>query len=106
MKTPPSFSNKRSYELYRAELTAWTEVTSLKKASWARIITLNMPDSTDEGDIRGKIFESLGDELAGETGCEKLLEWLDKHFKQDQDIIMIDRIKQFMKFTRKQSHLR
>ena len=88
MKTPPSFSNKRSYELYRAELTAWTEVTSVKKASWARIIALNMPDSTDEGDIRGKIFESLGDELAGEAGYEKLLEWLDKHFKQDQDIII------------------
>ena len=100
MKTPPTFSLKRSYERYRAELTAWTEVTSVKKSSWARIIALNMPDSAEEGDIRGKIFESLGDDLAGETGFEKLLEWLDKHFQQDKDIVMIDRIKQFMKFVK------
>ena len=73
MKTPPTFSVKRSYERYRAELTAWTEVTSVKKSSWARIVALNMPDSAEEGDIRGKIFESLGDDLAGETGFEKLL---------------------------------
>ena len=97
MKTPPTFSVKRSYERYRAELTAWTCV---KKSSWARIIALNMPDSAEEGDIRGKIFESLGDDLAGETGFEKLLEWLDKHFQQDKDIVMIDRIKQFMKFVK------
>ena len=100
MKTPPVFSNKRSYERYRAELTAWTEVTSIKKESWARIIALHMPDSEAEGDIRGKIFESLGDKLAGEAGYDKLLKWLDKHFKQDNDIIMIDRIKQFMKFVK------
>ena len=100
MKTPPVFSSKRSYERYRAELTAWSEVTSVKKASWARIIAFNMPDTPDEGDIRGKIFESLGDELAGEEGYPKLLSWLDKHFKRDQDLVMIDSIKQFMKFKK------
>ena len=42
-----------------------------------------MPDSSEEGDIRGKLFDSLGDELAGEAGYQKLLDWLDKHFKQD-----------------------
>ena len=101
MKTPPDFSSKRSYERYRAELMAWSEVTTVKKSSWARIIALNMPDSSEEGDIRGKIFESLGDELAGEEGFQKLIDWLDKHFAQDKDIVMIDRIKQFMKFVRK-----
>ena len=100
MKTPPSFSNKRSYERYRAELMAWSEVTSVKKASWARIIALNMPDSPDEGDIRGKIFDSLGNDLAGEEGFDKLLAWLDKHFKRDQDLVMIDSIKLFMKFKK------
>ena len=60
-----------------------------------------MPDSSEEGDIRGKIFESIGDDLAGEEGFQKLIDWLDKHFAQDKDIVMIDRIKQFMKFVRK-----
>ena len=101
MKAPPNFSSKRSYERYRTELMAWSEVTTVKKSSWARIIALNMPDSSEEGDIRGKIFESLGDELAGEEGFQKLIDWLDKHFAQDKDIVMIDRIKQFMKFVRK-----
>ena len=71
LKTPPTFSNKRSYERYKAELIAWTSVTSVKKESWARVIALNMPDSDEEGDIRGKIFESLGEELAGEEGYKK-----------------------------------
>ena len=101
LKTPPTFSSKRSYERYKAELTAWTSVTSVKKESWARIIALNMPDSAEEGDIRGKIFESLGDDLAGEGGYQKLIDWLDKHFMQDSDVVMIDRIKQFMKFVKK-----
>ena len=95
MKTPPSFNSKRSYERYRAELEAWTAVTSVKKDSWARLIALTMPDSPEEGDIRGRIFESLGEELAGEAGYNKLLAWLDKHYRQDQDIVLIDRIKQF-----------
>ena len=76
-------------------------MTSIKKESWARIIALSMPDSSEEGDIRGKLFDSLGDELAGEAGYQKLLDWLDKHFKQDEDIVMIDSIKQFMKFVKK-----
>ena len=101
LNTPPTFSTKRSYERYRAELTAWTEVTSVQKASWARIIALNIPDSTEERDIRGKNFESLGDDLAGEAGFEKLLAWLDKNFQQDKDIVMIDCIIQFMKFVKK-----
>ena len=57
--TPPSFSTKRSYERYKAELTAWTSVTSVKKEFWASLIALNMPDSAEEGDIRGKIFEAF-----------------------------------------------
>ena len=73
MKTPPPYSIKSSYERYRAELKAWTEVTSVKKDSWARVIALNMPDSVEENDIRGKIFESLGDDLAGEGGYDVLL---------------------------------
>ena len=56
-----------------------------------------MPDTPEEGDIRGRIFESLGEDLAGEDGYLKLLSWLDKHYRQDKDIVLIDRIKQFMK---------
>ena len=59
-----------------------------------------MPDSPEESDLRGKIFESLGPDLAGEEGYQKLLDWLDKHYRQDQDNLMIDRIKQFMKYVK------
>ena len=59
LKTPPSFLTKRSYERYKAELTALTSVTSVKKESWARVIALNMPDSAEEGDIRGKSLKAL-----------------------------------------------
>ena len=30
----------------------------MKKESWARLIALNMPDTPEEGDIRGRIFEN------------------------------------------------
>ena len=101
LKTPPTFSSKQSYERYKAELTAWTSVTSVKKESWARVIALNMPDTAEEGDIRGKLFESLGDELAAEEGYNKLVDWLDKHYKQDSDVVIIDQIKKFMKYLQK-----
>ena len=68
MKTLAPFSIKHSYERYRAELNAWTEVTSVKKESWVWVIALYMPDYVEENDIRGKIFKSLGDDLAGEGG--------------------------------------
>ena len=101
MKTPPTFSTKRSYTRYRAELTAWTAVTNVKKESWGRLIALNMPDNAEEGDVRGKIFESLGEDLAGEAGYTNLVNWLDKHYKQDEDASLIDSVKKFMKFVKK-----
>ena len=76
-------------------------MTSVKKESWGRLIALNMPDNAEEGDIRGKIFESLGEDLAGEAGYTNLINWLDKHYKQDDDASLIDSIKQFMKFVKK-----
>ena len=82
-------------------MTAWTAVTSVKKESWGRLIALNMPDNAEEGDIRGKIFESLGDDLPVEEGYANLVNWLNKHFKQDDYASLIDSIKQFMKFVKK-----
>ena len=45
-------------------------------------------------------FKNLVDVLAGEAGHDKLLKWLEKYFKQDNNILMIDRITQFIKFIK------
>ena len=71
-KNPPKFSIHRSYERYRSELKAWIDLADYEKEQVALIVALDMPTSADEGDVRGKIFDDLGDDLKGEDGIKKL----------------------------------
>ena len=48
-----------------------------------------MPDTPEDGGIRGRIFESLGEDLAWEDGYLKLLSWLDKHYRQDKKTLSL-----------------
>ena len=72
----------------------------VKKESWGGLIGPGSPnaDNAEEGDIWGKIFESLGEDLAGEAGYTNLINWLNK---QDDNASLIDSIGQFMKLVKK-----
>ena len=95
-KNPPEFSVKRSYERYRKELNAWVKVADYEKAQLASVIALNLPTSDAEGDVRGKVFEDLGDDLEGEGGVQKLLDWLDKHYRKDEITRVVEKIRKLM----------
>ena len=95
-KNPPEFSVKRSYERYRSELNAWVKLADFEKNQLASVIALNLPTSEAEGDVRGKVFEDLGEDLEGENGVQKLLDWLDKHYRVDEITRVIEKIRKLM----------
>ena len=100
-KNPPKFSIHRSYERYRAELNAWIELADYDKDKLGYVVALDLPTDESEGDVRGKVFEDLGDDLKGEAGITRLIAWLDKHYRTDEIARVIERIKTFMKTKRK-----
>ena len=76
---PPIFSKSKSYELYKQELLAWSEITDLDKKKRGVAIALTLPED-DESKIREKVFDQIKlDDLKKDTGFDTLLEFLDKH---------------------------
>ena len=52
---PPTFNKAKTYERFRQELLAWTEITDLSKDKQGIAIALSLPDD-DESQIREKSF--------------------------------------------------
>ena len=100
-KSPPKFSVNRCYEKYRAELLAWIDIADYNRNQIAQVIALDMPTSDIEGDIRGKIFEDIGDQIKDEAGIAILTTWLDKHYRVDQIARVVEKIKTFLNTKRK-----
>ena len=65
------------------------------------MIALNLPTSEAEGDVQGKVFENLGEHLEGEGGVQKLIDWLDKHYRVDKITRVIEKIRKLMGTKRK-----
>ena len=55
---PPTFRKGMSYELYRQELLAWSEVTDISRNKQGIVIALSLPQ-TDEMPVREKLFTVL-----------------------------------------------
>ena len=104
-KNPPKFSIHRSYERYRCELLAWIDLADYDRDKIASVIALDLPADESEGDVRGKVFEDLGDDLKGADGIGKLTAWLDKHYRTDQIARVVEKIKNFMETKRKKDEL-
>lgn len=54
----PSFSKSKSYELYKQELVAWSEITDLDKKKRGIAVALTLPED-DESKIREKVFDQI-----------------------------------------------
>ena len=93
---PPVFKSKsKSYELYRQELLAWSEITELAKEKKGIAVALTLPEE-DETKIREKVFEQIKiEDLKKETGFKTLLEFLDKHLAKDD---LADNLEKFEEF--------
>jgi hypothetical protein len=76
---PPIFNKSKSYELYKQELLAWSEITDLDNKKRGVAIALTLPED-DESKIQEKVFDQIKlDDLKKDTGFNTLLEFLDKH---------------------------
>ena len=67
---PPVFKSKsKSYELYRQELLAWSEITELAKEKKGIAVALTLPEE-DETKIREKVFEQIPEEFVWNNFCD------------------------------------
>ena len=101
-KTPPAFDvESKSYSRWVEELKAWTELTDVKKDKQGLAVALSLPEK-DSSNIRDKVFSDLSlDELKGDDGVKKLMEFMDKLFKKDQLSEAYEAFSDFERFQRK-----
>ena len=101
-KNPPHFSRARDYERYRTALNAFITVSDYDKKQIGMIIALSLPSDEEEGDIQGKCLEDIGDKLNADDSATVILEWLDKHFRQQVIDRTIEKIKNFWNVQKKE----
>ena len=105
-KDPPVFSKRKTFARWKTEINAWNDVViataSIAKGAIGQVVALSMPDSPEEGDIRGKVMDALGDTLKGDGGFKILVDWLESHLGTDSTSDTIDKIRSFMKYAREE----
>ena len=104
-KDPPAFSQYSQYTRWKTEVQAWKTVVTVNKyadeATIGQILALSLPSSAEEGDIRGKVMDAIGDKLTGVGGYQELIDWMDLHMGRDETSTTVEKIRDFMKYTRK-----
>eukprot|EP00112_Aurelia_sp_Birch-Aquarium-sp1_P025637 Seg862.2 transcript_id=Seg862.2/GoldUCD/mRNA.D3Y31 product="hypothetical protein" protein_id=Seg862.2/GoldUCD/D3Y31 len=103
-KTPPAFDvESKSYSRWVEELKARTELTNVKKDKQGLAVALSLPEK-DSSNIRDKVFSDLSlDQLKGDDGVKKLMEFMDKLFKKDQLSEAYEAFSDFKRFKRKET---
>ena len=97
---PPTFNKAKTYERFRQELLAWTEITDLSKDKQGIAIALSLPDD-DESQIREKVFDQIAiDDLKSNDGLTVLINFLDEHLAKDDLTDSLEKIEDFDDFYR------
>ena len=80
---PPSFIKEpHEYLEYRKRLQRWSRITKVEKKHQAEVVVYNLEG--DPSGIQEKIDTALGDQIVEkEDGMEKLIEYLDRIYKED-----------------------
>ena len=99
---PPLLTKRKSYEQWKLETLAWTEVTDLSSEKQALAVALLLPE--DHGSkIAEKVFGQLElEELKKEDGISRLLGFLDKHLGKDELTDTLEKFEEFDNFERKE----
>ena len=105
-KDPPKFSQHQSYTRWKNQVEAWKEVAVANKFvsedTVGQVLALSLPDSAEEGDIRGKVMDAIkAADLKGANGYTNLIKWMDDHMGRDDTTNTIDKIRDFMKYKRR-----
>ena len=107
IKDPPTFSQHSSYTRWKDKVEAWKTVAVANKfceeSTIGQILALSLPSTPEEGDIRGKVMDAVGgDKLKGTDGYKNLIDWMDTHMGRDDTTTTIDKIRDFMKYRRRE----
>ena len=88
---PPDLNECKSYEAFKQELKAWSDVTDLVKKKQGNFIALHLPNKSKFGnDLKERVFEKLSlEELKEENGLDKVIAFLDEELGKNavEDII-------------------
>ncbi|CAC5412668.1 unnamed protein product [Mytilus coruscus] len=90
----------KSYELYKQELIAWSEITDLDKKKGGISVAFTLPED-DESKIREKVFDQIDlEDLKNDTGFTTLVEFLGKQLAKDDLADSLEKFEDFEDFTR------
>ena len=82
--SPPRFDKRKSYELYRKEVSAWREVTDLPNTKQGIVIALSLGEDDDRRHIKESIFDQISIEiLKTDGGFTVVLIFLDSLLVKD-----------------------
>ena len=99
---PSLLTKKKSYEQWKIETLAWTEITDVSREKQAITVALLLPEKHECG-IAEKVFGELElKELKKENGISTLLEFLDIHLKKDEMTGTLEKFEEFENFERKE----
>ena len=99
---PPLLTKNKSYEQWKVETLAWTEITDVSREKQAITVALLLPEN-HEGGIAEKVFGELElKELKKENGISTLLVFLDIHLKKDEMTDTLEKFEEFDNFERKE----
>ncbi|MCG7877704.1 MAG: hypothetical protein N0C90_15405 [Candidatus Thiodiazotropha endolucinida] len=97
---PPTFNQAKTYERFKQELLAWTEITDLSKDKQGIAIALSLPED-DESQIREKVFDQIPiEDLKSVDGLTVLINFLDKHLAKDDLTDSLEKFEDFDDFYR------
>ena len=103
-KDPPVFSKRKGFARWKTEINAWKDVVeatnTIAAVAIGQVVALSLPESPEEGDLKGKVMDALGDTLKGAGGFKLLIDWMEAHLGTDSTTDTIDKIRLFMKFSR------
>ena len=80
----PLFSEGKSYDLYKQELSAWREITDLNKSKQALAVALSLPESDKLNNLKSQLFDKHSiDDLKKDEGLDTVIAFLDSHLGKD-----------------------
>ena len=96
---PPGLSSK-SFENYKQQILAWSEVTNICKTKQGIVIALSLPED-DPFQIKEKVFNEITlDDLKKENGLEMFLQFMGAHLGKDEFTDCTQKIDNFENFQR------
>lgn len=98
----PVLTKNRTYEQFKRETLAWSQMTEFREERQAIVVALNIPEELEQM-IREKVFDEIRlDDLKSKNRLSILFDLLDNHFASDHLTDLLGKVKKFDHFRRKE----